>query len=117
MQRRHRLRQQSDFQRVRQGKRSWAHPLVVLSVAENGREETRVGILVSRRVGKAVERNRARRLLREALRRHVGRLAPGWDLVWIARPAIAGQRLGVVEAAVSELLARAGLLAPAGSDR
>jgi ribonuclease P protein component len=46
----------------------------------------RLGITVTRKVGNAVRRNRAKRLLREVFRRHRLRLAPALDLVVNARP-------------------------------
>ncbi len=110
MQREHRLRRQADFQRVRQGGRSWAHPLVVLNANPNGLDYSRVGLLASHRVGGAVKRNRARRLLREAVRRHMPEIKPGWDLVLVARPALALQKQQPVEEALLQLLRKASLL-------
>jgi ribonuclease P protein component len=48
----------------------------------------RVGITASKKVGKAVERNRIKRLLREYLRRHTW-VRPGMDVVIVARPSAA----------------------------
>jgi len=105
-----RLRKAAEFQRVREGGRAWAHPLFVLSAAPNGLERTRVGLLVSRRVGNAVKRNRARRLLREATRRWLPRVRPGWDMVIIARSPLVESKLQPVEAALERLLRKGSLL-------
>jgi ribonuclease P protein component len=71
---------------------------------------SRCGFTVSRRVGKAVVRNRARRRMREAVRSMWTLVKPGWDLVWIARPAIADARFSELQSACARLLGRARLL-------
>ena len=110
MQRRHRLKKSAEFQRVRALKRSWAHPLLVLYVAPNDLEITRVGISVSKRIGKAVVRNRVKRLIREAVRGYLPSLPGGQDLVFIARAAAAESSYERISDAVAKLLGRAGLL-------
>lgn len=58
---------------------------------------TRLGVTVTRKVGKAVQRNRIKRLVREAFRRERPRFAAGLDLVWVAkRDALRVTYLGVV---------------------
>ena len=47
--------------------------------------ETRLGVTVTRKVGKAVHRNRIKRLVREAFRRHRRDFAEGLDIVWVAK--------------------------------
>ncbi len=111
MQRQFRLRKQADYQRVRQGGRSWAHPLVILSAVRNTLDHPRIGLVVSRKLGGAVQRNRVRRVLREALRTHLPRLQAGWDLVVVARAPLAGLKRQAVEVALGEVLSRAKLLA------
>jgi ribonuclease P protein component len=71
--------------------------LFLLVAAANGRALDRLGLAVSRRVGGAVERNRARRLLREGFRRVERAGAPGLDLVAVARAPLA--RRGQAEVA------------------
>ena len=61
-------------------------------------------------MGSAVQRNRAKRLLREALRSYLTALAGGWDVVLIARPALIEAEWNDVCSAVANLLRRAGLL-------
>ena len=105
-----RLRRPEDFQRVRYKGRSWAHPLFILVRLPNVGARTRVGISASRKVGNAVARNRARRLLREAMRRLYHRVANGWDIVLVARSALLETQEPQVEAALRLMLERADLL-------
>ena len=87
---------------------SWVSDLVVMKALPNGLTLSRYGFSVSRRVGNAVVRNRVKRLLREILRS--APLEPGWDIIFIARPKVAGASLASLEKSVQGLLSQAGLL-------
>ena len=85
--------------------------LIVLIVRQVTEDPRRVLFVTSRRVGNAVGRNRARRLLREAYRRHAGRLSkPHVHLAWIARRACAGTGMWEVWSEMADLLRRARLM-------
>jgi ribonuclease P protein component len=103
-----RLRTPAEFQRVRLGsERVWPHTLLVLYVAPNDLDHTRVGITVSSRVGKAVVRNRVRRRLREALQPRLAQLGIGKDVLVIARPRSAGATWPELCAALDTVVSRA----------
>ncbi len=102
-----RLRGQKDFDRVRRAGRAWSHPLLVLNVVQNEQAFSRYGFIASKSVGNAVARNRAKRLLREAMRQRHDGIEESWDLVLIARKQMKGVRLEQVQAALDELLERA----------
>jgi ribonuclease P protein component len=71
---------------------------------------SRLGVVVSSRVGGSVQRSRARRLLRESFRLHQHELRQPVDLILVARPSIAGQALAGVEKDLLSALYRARLL-------
>jgi ribonuclease P protein component len=109
--RRGRLSRSGDFDRVFRSGRSHAGRDFVLYLFPRASEDPpRLGLSVSRKVGGAVQRNRVKRLLREAFAAEVTRLPPGTDAVVIARPGAGAlaEREGLegVRAALDELLER-----------
>ena len=105
-----RLRRQADFDRLRAEGLRFSHPWLRLSVLPNDLAHNRYGLVVSRRVGKAVQRNRLRRQMREAIRAVREDLQTGFDVVIIARPALVGQPFDHIRRIMSQLLVEAGLL-------
>jgi ribonuclease P protein component len=87
---------------------SWVSDLVVMKALPNGLTFSRYGFSVSQRVGGAVVRNQVKRRLREILR--LLPLAPGWDIMFIARPKTASASFASLKKVVAGLLSRAGLL-------
>ncbi len=71
---------------------------------------SRLGVITPGRIGRAVDRNRARRLVREAFRLHRHTFSPAVDLVVIARPSIVGEPFEGVEKDFLTILRKAGLL-------
>lgn len=114
MQRKFRLARSEDFKRVRRSGKSYAHPLVVLIVQthDQPRARTRVGVAAGRTVGTAVYRNRAKRLLREAMRTLIPDIGSGLDLILIARPGLVSATLQDTRQALLNLLQRAQIFSP-----
>jgi ribonuclease P protein component len=111
MDRVHRLTDNRQFQSVRKTGKSWAHPLVILGAATNGLAITRYGVTTSKQITGAVDRNRARRLLRESVRRLHPGVQAGWDVVLVARGPLAESNFRSVCAAVERVLRQARLIA------
>ncbi|HEY5262125.1 MAG TPA: ribonuclease P protein component [Solirubrobacteraceae bacterium] len=86
-----RLSRSAEFDRVyRQGRSVANRYLVLYAFPRAGGEPGRVGLSVGRKVGGAVERNRVKRLLREACTEHADALPKGHDVVVVARTEAGG---------------------------
>ncbi len=110
LKREHRLRSSIRIKEVWRDGESFANRELVLSRLPNERAESRFAFAVSRKLGKAVVRNRIKRLMREAVRRHMSAIGGGWDVLLIARRPLRNAGLAQVEQATLDLLRRAGLL-------
>ena len=101
------LRESRQYALIYSEGRSWANNIVVMKARPNGLTLSRYGFSISRRVGNAVVRNRVKRLFREILR--IMPLKPGWDIVFIARPA-ANTDYANLKKSVSRLLLQSGII-------
>ncbi len=113
MRRNQRLRRPEQFGRVRREGKTWTHALFMLNVAKNRTGRTRCGFVVGKRIGKAHDRNRAKRRTREAVRLAYEGIVPGWDLVFVVRTPVLDAPFSELTDAVEELLRRAGVWLPA----
>ena len=105
-----RLRQNRDFARVRQQGERLAQGCLIANwhkLSEGA--APKLGIVTSKKIGGAVARSRARRLLRESFRLHQHDLARPVELVLVARNSIAGKKFADVEKDFLVVLKRAGL--------
>jgi ribonuclease P protein component len=102
------LRKNSQFGLVYDKGTSFAGKEIVLKALSNGSNLSRFGFVVSRRLGKAVVRNKVKRRLREITRQT--QIKPGWDIILIARvPAVTTDYKGL-EKSIMKLLLKAGLI-------
>lgn len=105
------IKQGRDFSRVRQqGQRLVNGCLIANWLPRPAGSTTRLGLVASGKLGNAVVRNRARRLLREAFRLHQNQLTRPVDLVLVARQSITTKAFSGVETDYLATLRRARLL-------
>ena len=110
-----RLRRKTDLQRVFEEGRRFHSPWAVLQARPRGADEDlaagpRLAVIAGRRFRNAVERTRARRLLRETCRVVLGQAKPPWDLILIAQPQVLSVPVTERVPVLSSLLHQAGVL-------
>jgi ribonuclease P protein component len=110
------LTRPQDFAALQERGTIRSHPLLSARVLRTDLGITRFGLATGRAIGSAVVRNRARRRLREAIRSLQPSLRPGWDVLVIARPAIARAEQVAIREALGRLLGRAGVTGEEGTN-
>lgn len=104
------LKENRDFRRLYNRGKSFVAPTLVTYVARNRTGEVRIGITTGKKIGIAVERSRARRVIREAYRTMADQVKPGVDLVFVARSLTCRVKMQEVAAAMRSHLKKANLL-------
>ena len=79
------IKENKDFRRIYAKGKSYASGILVTYVIRNRTRDVRIGITTSKKIGKAVLRNRSRRIIREAFRELADSVKPGYDIVFVAR--------------------------------
>ena len=113
LRRKARIKQNRDFARVRmQGERLTYGCLVANWLRLSGELPSRLGVITSGKIGNAVVRSRARRLLREVFRVHQHEFKHPVDMVLVARQSVTKKGFHQVESDFLQTLRKAGLLKP-----
>ncbi|MCX6005530.1 MAG: ribonuclease P protein component [Chloroflexi bacterium] len=102
------LTRRAQYLAVYESGKAYASYILVIKMLPNNLETTRVGFSVTKEIGKAVIRNRTKRLLKEIVR--VVDIKTGWDIVFIARRKIVEADYHQLYKAITELLKRADLM-------
>jgi len=98
------------FRRLYKNGKSVVTPLFVLYLRKNGRDCNRLGLTTSKTVGKAVQRNRCRRVLREAYRLLEPEIQTGYDMILVARTRTSQVKTDAVKEMLRSALERQGAL-------
>lgn len=104
------LKENKDFRRLYYRGKSDASPCLVTYVMKNRLGQTRVGITSGKKIGNAVKRNRARRLIRAAFTEYEGRLNGDYDIVFVARTKTAQVKMQQVQQQMEDQLKKLGVL-------
>lgn len=105
------LKENAAFRRLYYRGKSAGSRYLVVYCRRNGLRETRLGLTVSTKLGHAVVRNRVRRRLREIVRLHEEQLAPGYDIVIVARSAAVEAEFSALTKSFLHLADKLGLCA------
>ena len=103
------LKQNYEFHRAYHRGKSYVTPEFVLYIIKGRREKVRLGITVSRKLGTAVSRNRAKRLITAAFDMVSDRLVPGYDYVVVARSRLLSKKSTEVADKLCRILDGAGI--------
>ena len=103
------LKQNAEFRRLYYRGKSASDPSVAVYTRKNRIGRNRIGITVSVKVGNAVTRSRARRVIREGYRSVEHLLPKGYDFVFVARGRTPRMKSNEVGEAICELVERLGL--------
>lgn len=100
------LKQNYEFRRAYKKGECYVCPYFVLYIVKGRRDAVRMGITVGKKVGTAVKRNRAKRVLRAAFNENFCKLTNGFDYVFVARTRILTVKSTVVGNALLEILSK-----------
>lgn len=102
----YRLKSPKDFRRTYQKGKFLTNPYLVVYYRKNRQNTYRIGFSVSKKIGKAVVRNRVKRRLREICRLNENLFPSGWDFIFVARVKIKDASYQVMEKSLTGLMKR-----------
>ncbi len=103
------IKENRDFRRIYTRGKSLVSPYIAVYYMKNRRENVRLGITAGKKIGKAVARNRAKRLIRAAFSECVPNICNGYDFIIVARTRILSVKSTVVLQSLVKLLKTAEL--------
>ena len=103
------IRRNSEFGRVYARGKSYVNQALVLYVLKTRSKRTRVGLTATKKIGHAVQRNRARRIMRAALSEHLSQNIGGYDIILVARARTPYLKSTQLSKTLAGLMRKAGL--------
>ena len=104
------IKENKDFKRLYYRGKNVANEYLAVYSRRFGGKGCRLGITVSAKIGKAVVRNRIRRLIKESYRLMEDEVRPGWDIVVVARGRAAHAVFGEISSSLKKALSKSGVL-------
>ena len=109
MDRSYSLKRHKEFRYTYARGRAQSMPLFTLVYAKSRNESVRIGFSVSKRIGNAVQRNRAKRRMRAALTPMVPHISGGFNVIFVAKPDVLEAPFAELGRQMETLIRRAGL--------
>ena len=103
------IKENRDFQRAYKKGKSYVSPVVVTYIVKNKENNLQIGITTARKIGKAVQRNRARRIIRAAASAIIPELKSGYNIVFVARTRTVHAKSYDIEKALRAQFKKAGM--------
>lgn len=110
MEKKYILRKIGDFKKIYKKGNSFANKYLVVFYLDNKLDYNRIGFLASKKVGKSVIRNRARRLMKECYKNYKDKMVKGYDIIFIARVNIKDVGYKEVDSAFKHILKKTNFL-------
>lgn len=110
MQKTNSLKENRDFRRIYNKGKSYVNPALVIYIMKNRLSVNRIGITAGKKIGNAVFRNRARRIIREAYRLNEQRYEKGFDIIFVARTRTTALKTRDIQRAMNGMMKNAGVL-------
>lgn len=104
------LKENREFRRAYSRGKSYVSPDLVTYIIKNNNNNLRIGITTGKKIGKAVERNRSRRIIRAAYREICNNIRFGYDIVFVARTKTPYRKSTDILKSMTKHLKDAGLL-------
>lgn len=105
-----RVRKNSHFRYIYNRGKSISNASLVMYTKRNNKPINRIGISVSKKIGKAVVRNRVKRLIKESYRNNSNKFNKGYDIIFIARVGTSNLKYKDIEKSIYNLAKRGGIL-------
>lgn len=105
-----RVKKNSHFRYIYNKGKSISNASLVMYTTKNNKQINRIGISVSKKIGKSVVRNRVKRLIKECYRKNKDRFKKGYDIIYIARMGSSKLTYIDIEKSIINLATRTGLL-------